>query len=86
MKKRERYSKYETKDFNCLIEMWPIYEPYFSSALSSELSKSKKTSLTVFADIWMSSSKCWAYFRYHTTVNRINEPYQIHFRYYFNKK
>jgi len=80
--RKERHSKYETKDFNCLIEIWPIYGSYFTSVSSSELSKSKKTSLTVLAGIWLSSSKYWTYSRYYVTVNRINKLYQIYFRYY----
>jgi len=55
-REREKHSKYKIKDFNCLIEMWPIYGSYFSSSL--ELSNNKKTSLIVFADTWMSSLKC----------------------------
>jgi len=66
------------KDFNCLIEIWPIHGPYLSLSLSSastsKFSKSKKISLTVFTGIW-TSSKCWTYSRYHITVNRINELY-----------
>jgi len=50
MKRGKRHSKYE-KGFNCLIEIWPTYGSYLSSASSSKPSKSKKTSLTVLAGI-----------------------------------
>jgi len=47
-----KFTKYETKDFNCQIEVWRIYGPYpFSDSFSlSELSNITKISLVALTN------------------------------------